>query len=91
MWAPCSMIASSQLPFSVSIYPHHLDREARTVERVGLLSHQPVRPSEATLTSFNSWEARGHPGEDGPSAFVLQGCWDPRVRANHCLSTSPVC
>lgn len=62
------------------------------MERVAPLSHQPARPSEVTpLTSFYSWEARCHLGEGGPSVLVLLGCWDPRVGASHCLSTSPVC
>lgn len=54
-------------------------REAGTLERDGLLGHQPARPSEITLTSFNSWEARDHLWEGGPSALVLPGLPDPRV------------
>lgn len=71
------MIASSQLPFSVSTScPHSTeDRKVGTVEREWALSHWPSRSSGVTpLMSCNSF---------------LPGLL--RWEASHCLATSPVC
>lgn len=77
--APCSMTASSRLPVSVSTRlpptPHE-DRDALTVAREeGVSDSRPVKPGVTPLTSFHSWETRGHLKAGGPDAF--QGCGTP--------------
>lgn len=83
------MTASSRLPVSVSTCPPNpspaplprptptKDREALTVAREeGVFDSRPVKLSGVTpLTSFCSWEARGHLKAGGPDAF--QGCGTP--------------